>query len=278
MSTSHRPSCFTRWRSLIRPLLFMLLGSSGAAAADAPTSVSGRLTIAAVPSIAPVTAALNTAFLRLHPDAEITITVSASAALGRQIGDGRAAIDLLLADDAALPARLIAAGAVDAASLQAIGDGLLALWTNTPGVNPGRGRPVFAADYINRIAIADPASSPFGVIATTALERLGVAEIAAPKLQRLADDALVAEEIRNRVSDLGMLPLPMVKAPGNRDIGIYILLPIGVYEPAAYTAVLTQRGAGNELAKTWLAFLRSDTARALLAEAGFEPPGDHAAR
>lgn len=230
-----------------------------------------RLAIAAVPSIAPAAATLNTEFLRQHPGAAITVASAASATLGAQIeADG--AFDVLLADDQALPQRLAASGKLDGASTRVIGIGLLALWTNTPGVNPGRGRPLFAADYIDAIAIADPASSPFGVIATNALDRLGVAEIATPKLKRLADDLAVAEEIKAKGSDIGLLPMPMVKAPAYRDIGQYILLPIGVYEPAQYTATLSKAGSGNALALAYMEFLRSAPARALLATAGFEAP------
>lgn len=211
-----------------------------------------HLAIAAVPSIAPAAATLNTEFLRQHPGAAITVSSAASATLGAQI-DADSSFDVLLADDQALPQRLAAGGKLDGSSTRVIGLGLLALWTNTPGVNPGRGRSLFAADYINRIAIADPASSPFGVIATTALDRLGVAEIAAPKLKRLADDLALAEEIKAKGSDIG-------------------LLPIGVYEPAQYTATLSKAGSGNALAQAYVEFLPSAAARALLAEAGFEAP------
>lgn len=262
-----RPACLAR-RALLA-VLVALASLTTAPARTADPTAAGTLVVAAVPSIAPAAATLNAEFLRQHPGTAIRVTTARSVALAAQIEAG-AAIDLLLADDLALPQQLAASGRLDGGSTRVIGRGLLALWTNTPGINPGRGRPLFAADYINRIAIADPAGSPFGVIATTALDRLGVAEIATPKLQRLADDLAVAEEIKTRSSDIGLLPLPMVKAPAYRDVGLYILLPIGVYEPASYTATLSTAGSGKPLAQAYVEFLRSEAARALLAEAGFE--------
>lgn len=230
-----------------------------------------RLRIAAVPSMAPAAVTLNAAFAKAHPGSAIELVGGTSADLGAAIEKGDA-IDLLLADDEALPKRLASSGLADGATLTRLGLGRLALWTNTPGINPGRGRSVFAAQYVNQIAMADAATSPYGQIALSALDGLGVSEGAKPKLKAYPDDVAAAKAVQDKAADIGLVPFALMKAPGFDGVGIYILLPGGTYEPARHTAIVTRSGNANAAAKAYLAFLASPEARAILAAAGFDAP------
>ena len=151
------------------------------------------------------------------------------------------------------------------------GTGLLAIYSNTPGINTGRGAPLFIADYITGIAIGDPATSPFGAITRQALERLTLLESAEKKFKLFADDAAAAAAVKAAQVDIGLIPVPLLVSAAYRNIGSSTALPPGLYTPATYIAAITATGKDSAAARAFIGFLRADSTRPLLTEVGIPP-------
>lgn len=254
----------TRLRSLAALLLsFAAIGAARAAPAS--------LAIGAAPSLGPAVAALNAAYAKQHPDQAFTVSVATTAALTAAVQAGNGA-QLLLLDSREAADALVAARQAVAGSVTVFGEGLLAIYSNTPGVNTGRGAPLFIADYITGIALGDPASSPFGALARGAMQRLTVLESAEPKFRLFPDDAAAAAAVRSGQIDIGVLPVTLVVSTDTRKTGSSTALPLGLYTPAAYTAVISEAGRSSEAARAYLAFLMADSTAPLLRELGIAPP------
>lgn len=248
---------------LLRSLCLALsLAASGPALA-APS----RLSIGVVPSLGPAAPVLNAAFAKEQPDVAISVRIAAASALS-QSTEGAELPDLLLLDSREAAEALVAGRQAAGASLTAVGDGLLAIYTNTPGINTGRGAPLFVADYITGIAIGDPATTPFGQLARAVLDRLTLLEIAEKKLKPFADDAAAAAAVKAGDVDIGLIPVPLLVSDGYRNAGSSTALPLGLYTPVAYTAVITRDSA---VARAYLAFLKAEATRPLLTEVGIVP-------
>ena len=247
---------------LIRTLLAVLsLAASGLVWSGPETLVIG-----AVPSLGPAVEVLQKRFLESHPEVTIKVRIAPGATLAKTGGDAVDPPALLMLDSRELAAPLAVGD-----SLTVIGDGLLAIYTNTPGINTGRGAPLFIASYITGIAIGDPATSPFGEITRKALERLTLLETAEKKFKLFADDAAAAAAVKAAQVDIGLIPVPLLVSAAYRNIGSSTALPPGFYTPATYTAVITAKGKDSAAAKAWIAFLKADSTRPLLTEVGIPP-------
>lgn len=247
---------------LIRRLLAALL----LAAPGLAWSASETLVIGAVPSLGPAVEVLQKRFVESHPELSIKVRIAPGASLANIGGDAADTPAVLLLDSRTQAAELAVGD-----SLTALGDGLIAIYTNTPGINTGRGAPLFIADYITGIAVADPATSPFGAITRSALERLTLLETAEKKFKLFADDAAAAAAVKAGHVDIGLIPVPLLVSAGYRKVGSSTALPLGFYTPATYTAAITARGQNSAAARHFIAFLRADSTRALLIEVGIPP-------
>lgn len=253
--------------TLFRTLLAALsLAASGLAAAAPET-----LLIGAVPSLGPAVEVLQQRFAEHHPGVTIAVRIATGAALTRAASESAEAPDLLLLDSREQAEQLVAAKRALGGSLTVLGDGLVAIYSNTPGINTGRGAPLFIADYITGIAIGDPATSPFGRISRSAMERLTLLETAEKKFKPYADDAAAAAAVKAGQVDIGLIPVPLLVSAGYRHVGSSTALPLGLYTPAAYVAVITTTGRESAAARAFIAFLRADSTRPVLTEIGIPP-------
>lgn len=247
---------------LIRTLLAALSLAASGLAWSAPET----LLIGVVPSLGPAAEVLQQRFAEGHPEVRIRLRVATGAALAKAGGDGADAPGLLLLDSRELAAPLAVGD-----SLTVLGDGLVAIYTNTPGINTGRGAPLFIADYITGIAIGDPATSPFAAITRSAMERLTLLETAERKFKPYADDAAAAAAVKAAQVDIGLIPVPLLVSAAYRNSGSSTALPLGLYTPATYTAVITAAGKDSAAARAFIAFLRADSTRPLLTDVGIPP-------
>jgi len=236
------------------------------AGAPAPT-----LSMAVAANMAVCVESLNAEFVMLHPGVEMKVSTGASGNFFAQIKNG-APFEVFISADMDYPRKLIDAGLAERDSLTLYALGRLALWTNTPGINPGRGRTVFKAESTTKIAIANPDTAPYGRAAMEAMEKLNVLEAAKPKLVIGENVAQAVQFVQSGNAEIGLVPYSLLVVPPLKGVGIYVLLPGASYAPIEQGAVVTQKGAANPLAKAYIEFLKSDAAKAILEENGYALP------
>ncbi|HYD32683.1 MAG TPA: molybdate ABC transporter substrate-binding protein [Azospirillaceae bacterium] len=122
-----------------------------------------------------------------------------------------------------------------------------------------------------RLAMGDPAHVPAGKYAKAALESLGVWASVEGKLAP-ADSVRSALAMVSR----GEAPLGIVyETDAKADTGVMVVgvFPQASYPPVVYPAALTAAGTDADAAN-FLAYLRSDKARAIFDKHGFSRPAD----
>lgn len=194
----------------------------------------------------------------------VVISSGATAVLFAQIMNG-APFDVFLAADQEHPKRLQQAGrGVDAPVTFA--QGRLVLWT------PGNHR--VGEERIKnctRIAIAQPDHAPYG---RAALEVLSPAPT---NLIRGANIAQAFHFVASGAVPCGFVALSQIydfRAKGGKQTGdsdIWIVSQ-NRYEPLHHAAIAVQRNVDITLSKAFIAYLRSQSARKTIVDAGYRLP------
>ncbi len=183
-----------------------------------------------------------------------------------QIQNG-APFDVLLAADDDTPARLAQEGRGSQRFTYAIGK--LVLWSRLPQAVDARGA-VLSTQTPQRLALANPKLAPYGAAAREVLQAMGV-------LARWRDHLVQGENIGQAYqfvatgnAPLGFVALSQVWEDGRLREGSAWMVPSHLYTPIRQDAILLRRGQDNPAALAWMAYLRSDKARALVRAYGYD--------
>ena len=222
-------------------LLFVALPCTGAEPLRVAVAANFRATLEAI----------NAEYAK-HSDQRIVISSASTGVLATQILHG-APFDLFLAADQAAPEQLVEQQAERykaTPACYAIGRLALAGGDRAALATPG-----------NSVAIANPATAPYGRAAMTVLERPTFTAGATRKLVRGNNVVQALQFYISGAVDLALLPRA-IAPEGSTDI------------PAAWHAPLEQHLLllhDTPAARDYLTWLRSDRVRALIENAGYEP-------
>lgn len=196
-----------------------------------------------------------------------------SGATGRFYSQVRAGapFDVLLAADQTTPARLVAEGHAVAGSAFTYAEGRLALWSADPGLVDGDGQ-VLASARFRHLAIANPATAPYGAAAMQTLERRGLRQALAPRIVTGESIAQVWQFVATRHAEIGFVALSQLRSPGLDAGGSMWLVPRTLHEPIRQDAVLLRAGRDNPAARALLDWLRGAPARAVMRDWGYDTP------
>jgi molybdate transport system substrate-binding protein len=121
----------------------------------------------------------------------------------------------------------------------------------------------------NKIAIADPATAPYGAAAAETMKAVGVYDALARKIVQGANIAQTFQFVDTGNAELGFVALSEVIAlqGGSRWI-----VPANLYTAIRQDAVLLRSGADNEAAKAFLAFMKGPEAAKVMEKYGYGTP------
>jgi molybdate transport system substrate-binding protein len=234
-----------------------------------------QLLIAAASDLAYCTDELAAAFHAEAPGAELKFSTGSSGNFFAQIRNG-APFDVFLSADTGYPAQLARLGAADGKTLAIYAIGQLALWTLDPQVDLAHGLAVLRAPGRGRLAIANPATAPYGRAARALLERDGLWDALQPRLVIGENIVQAAQFVQSGNAQLGMVSLSLLRSPRLAGVGRYIVLPDAA-GPIEQAAIVTAHGRDNALAARFVRFLASPAARAIFERHGFALPRKPAA-
>ncbi|MEQ9332198.1 molybdate ABC transporter substrate-binding protein [Thalassobaculum sp.] len=117
-----------------------------------------------------------------------------------------------------------------------------------------------------RLAIANPATAPYGAAAVEVLQALGVHETLRERLVQGNNIAQAYQFVATGNAELGFVALSQVVG---HDRGSRWIVPFELYRPIAQDAVLLRPGAGNTAAVAFMAFLQGPEARAVNRKYGY---------
>jgi molybdate transport system substrate-binding protein len=214
---------------------------------------------------------LNAEFAKVSPGVAVASEIGASGNLVAQISNG-APYDVFLSADLEYPEKLIRAARAPAASLVTFAVGKLVLWTMRPGIDLSSVESVVRDPSVVKLALANPRTAPYGRAAEQVLAKLGLAETAKPKLVFGENITQTAQYVASGNADAGFVALSLVLSPKLKDKGRWLEVPAALYAPIAQGGILTERGAANPGARSYLQFLTSPAGRAVLARFGYGFP------
>jgi len=235
-------------------LLLMALLGGPAFAGEARVAVATNFTHAA--------RAIGTAFER-ESDHRIHFSFGATGQLYAQISQG-APFDAFLAADQMRPERAEREGLAVMGSRFTYATGRLVLFG-------GNKQPVHVETLETtaptRLAIANPATAPYGAAALEALTTLGLLPRYQSRLVRGTNVAQAYQFVATGNAELGFVALAQVFDQPPTD---YWLVPADLHSPIAQDAVLLKHGEANEAARAFLDFLKEGEARAVIARMGYQ--------
>lgn len=201
----------------------------------------------------------------------------ASGKLTAQIKSG-APFDVFVSADLAYPDSLLAWGHASG-TVETYAFGKLVLWSST-GPDPEKGIAILTDPSVTRIALADPKSAPYGREAVKAMQRSGVYGKVSSKLVYGESISQVSQYILTGNVQVGLSALSvalseraLVKGIG-KGKGKWKEVDTALYDPIAQGTVITRFGHDKHPAEAerFFAYLRSDSARAILAKYGYGLP------
>ena len=246
-------------------LLAIILGAGSASAPGAEV----RVAVAA--NFLSTLRALEPAFSEATGH-HIAATAGSTGLLYAQIRNG-APFDVFLSADQERP-RLLAAdgfGVPEALFTYAIGQ--LVLWSADPQRVGAATLAGLADEQYRWLAMAEPATAPYGAAAREALQNLGLWDAVQPRMVKGQNVAQTFAMVATGNAELGFVSLAQAlayEAPGS-----YALVAAELHAPIRQDAVLLARAADDAAAIAFVEFLRSSAAAAIIERGGYLVPSTH---
>lgn len=238
-------------------LLYMMLPVAAAVAGEARVAVAANFTEPA--------REIARAF-EAETGHKLVLSFGATGQFYAQIVQG-APFDVMLAADTATPARAVAEGHAVAGTAFTYAIGRLVLYSKTGGL--ALSEQSLKEAKFTKIAIANPATAPYGAAAVQVLKALGLSDTLQSKIVQGSNIGQAFQFVETGNAEVGFVAGSQVAfvAGGSRW-----LVPAQLHSPIAQDAVLLKHGAGNDAAKALLAFLRSAPGTQIIAKYGYAAP------
>lgn len=199
---------------------------------------------------------------------KVTVSLGASGKFYAQITHG-APFQVLLSADEATPARLEREGKVVANSRFTYATGALVLWSAQPGLVDDQGA-VLRHGRFRHIALANPKVAPYGAAALQVMETMGVATALQPRWVLGENIAQTFQFVASGNAQLGFVALSQVMEGGRMAQGSAWRVPTSLHAPIRQDAALLLAGRDNAAAIALLRYLRSDKARKIMHDHGYD--------
>ena len=235
---------------MFRRALVALAGLLGLALGPIAAAQAGEVKVAVAANFTAPANEIAQAFEKTTGH-KLVLSFGATGQFYAQITQG-APFDVLLAADQATPAKAITEGYAVTGSSFTYARGKLALYSKSRGLSLGP--ETLKEGRFAKIAIANPATAPYGAAAMEVLKAIGAAEGLQAKIVQGNNIGQTFQFVDTGNADLGFVALSQIVSG---QTGSLWLVPEDLYRPIAQDAVLLKQGAANDAAKAFLAALRS---------------------
>jgi molybdate transport system substrate-binding protein len=235
---------------------------------------SAQITVACAANVQFAMEEIKTAFEK-EAGIQVKTIYGASGMLSSQIRNG-APYDLFVSADMSFPESLFVwKYAVEKPKVYVFGK--LVLWS-AKGLQPDSLLHILKDQTIQKIAIPDPKSAPYGKEAVKALKRAGLYDHVQPKLVYGENISQAAQYISLGHVDIGFNAKAIVCAGPMKNVGNWVEVESSLYDPIAQGVVALKYGNDNNpgLVKKFYAFLFDEGAKAVFLKYGYILPGNSA--
>lgn len=198
----------------------------------------------------------------------LRVSAGSTGKLYAQLRQG-APYDVFLAADDKHTALLEKEGLVMPGRCVTYAVGRLAVWSGR-SMPPQEGAQIFQQPGIRHIAIANPATAPYGRAAYQALNTMGLWHTLKPRMVQGDDVGQVFQFVASANAQLGFVALAQILNPKNTFSRDYWLVPEGLYDPIEQDMALLKKAQNNSAAHAFVAFMQTARARLLIQQAGYK--------
>jgi molybdate transport system substrate-binding protein len=187
-----------------------------------------------------------------------------------QIENG-APFEVFFSADETGPAKLETDGFAVTGTCHIYALGTLVLWSATPSLVDARGQ-VLTTGNFKHLAIADPKLAPYGAAAVDFMQNQHLLDKIEPLLVLGENITQTHQFISTGNAELGFVALSQVIANGKINTGSGWIIPADQHKPIKQAVVLLHSGKDNPAAQALMAFLKSDSALAIIKQYGYQLP------
>ena len=202
---------------------------------------------------------------------EVRLSSGSTGALYARINNG-APYDVLLAADAARPALLAESGLGVAATRATYAIGTLVVWSRAPELVGADCRRALGESTDGRIAIANPEIAPYGKAAVQFLENAGILTTVGPSLALGENVSQALQFAATGNARFGVVASALLQSPALPDASCSWAVPADLHDPIEQQMIVLSDAANPKAAVRFAEFLGSDTARSIIAAAGYRLP------
>jgi len=244
------------WRRSRILLAFVAVAVSAASAQAAQT----RVTIAAnfTEAAKEIGAAFETA-----TGHKAVLSFGSTGQFYNQIAQA-APFEVFLAADQATAEKAVDAGFAVADSRFVYATGKIVLFSKDKALV--KGAETLKSGRFTKIAIANPATAPYGAAAVAAMTALGVHDALRGKIVQGNNIAQAFQFVETGNAEIGFVALSQI---ASSDAGSRWVVPDDLYPIIAQDAVLLKTGADNPAARAFVDFLKGPEARAIKEKYGY---------
>ncbi|MFZ1813446.1 MAG: molybdate ABC transporter substrate-binding protein [Rhizobiaceae bacterium] len=178
-----------------------------------------------------------------------------------------APFEVFLSADAERPRQLEELGLAVNGTRFTYAMGRIALYSSDPSFITGP--EILKSEKLHKLAIANPKTAPYGVAAQQVIAALELSDDLNARLVLGENIAQAFQFVQSGNAQAGFVALAQIQASA---AGSRWLVPAELHEPLRQDAVLLVKGMDNPAARAFLRFLAGETARAIIASAGYALP------
>lgn len=193
------------------------------------------------------------------------LSFGSTGQLYTQVTQG-APFDVFLAADRARPQKAVTEGFAVPDSRFTYATGRIVVYSRDAGRVDGEA--TLRAGKFTRLAIANPATAPYGSAAVETLRALGVYDALRGRIVQGNNIAQTFQFVDSGNAEVGFVALSQL---AGISTGSKWVVPQNLHAVIAQDAVLLKRGARNEAARAFLQLLRGPQARAVMEKLGYGP-------
>lgn len=229
---------------------------------------AGEISVAVAANLSDAIEVLKAEFAKTYPNTKINTILGASGKFTTQIKSG-APFDVFLSADMKFPESLYTEHfAVTKPVVYA--SGALAM-VSTKGVDLSRGVAILADSKIEKVAIANPTTAPYGSASIEAFKNAHVFEQVEPKLV-YGDSIGQALQFSLTAADVGFVNASAFysdKMKAYKEGKEWVMVDAKLYTPIAQGIVLLKQAKENAEAKAFYDFILSAPAKKIFKDYGY---------
>ncbi len=198
-----------------------------------------------------------------HSESKVKLSFGSSGKLFAQISHG-APFDIFLSADQDKPLRLRQLNMAVEDSQFTYAYGSLVLWSRNKDLSA---KAFLQSNQFKKLALANPKLAPYGIAAAQVLNDLKITDTS--KWVMAENIAQTFQFVHSQNADLGFVArsqLPQQLTPENS----YWIIPHDLYAPIRQDAVLLTKAEHNKSANQFIRFLKSEAAKAILINYGYQ--------